>query len=90
MRAGVECLFEGGENADVGIVVTLAFGSCAMIAEEGIDAVGEVGGLLTVDVEDKRRAFAVAIVDDERELAEVLGVVVIAKVLVNELGEIGE
>lgn len=39
----VRCLFEGGENADIGIVVTLTFGSCAMIAEEGIDAFGEIG-----------------------------------------------
>ena len=39
----VRWLFEGGENADIGISVTLALGSCAMIAEEGIDALGEVG-----------------------------------------------
>jgi hypothetical protein len=39
----VRCLLEGGENADIGIVVTLAFSSCAVIVEEGIDAFGEIG-----------------------------------------------
>ena len=39
----VRCLFEGSENADIGIIVMLAFSSCAMTTEEGIDAFGEVG-----------------------------------------------
>ena len=83
-------LFEGGENTDFGITVTLTLGSRAVFAEEGFDALGEVSRLLTVDVDDERRAFAVAVIDDERELAEVLGAAVIAEVLGNEVGEIGE
>jgi hypothetical protein len=87
---GVECLFEDGEDTDFGITVTLTLGPRAVFAEEDFDALGEVSRLLTVDVDDERRAFAVAIVDDERELAEVLGVAVIAEALGNEVGEIGE
>jgi hypothetical protein len=34
--------------------VTLVFGPRAVIAEEGFDALGEVGELLTVDVDDER------------------------------------
>ena len=90
MAIGIGCLFEGGKDADIGVVVTLAFGSCAMIAEEVIDALGEVGGLLTVDVDDERRVFAVAVVDDRREFVELVGVSIVAKVLGNEIGEIGE
>jgi hypothetical protein len=70
--------------------VTLTFGSRAVFAEEGFDALGEVSRLLMIDVDDERRTFTVAIVDDERELAEVLGAAVIAEVLGNEVGEIGE
>jgi hypothetical protein len=87
---GVKCLFEGGENTDFGITMTLTLGSRAVFAEEDFDALGEVSRLLTVDVDDERRAVAVAIVDDERELAEVLGAAVPAKLLGNEVGEIGE
>jgi hypothetical protein len=83
-------LFEGGENTDFGVTVTLTLGSRAVFAEEGFDALGEVGGLLTVDVDDERRTFAVAVVDDERELVEVFGVAVVAELLGNEVGEIGK
>jgi hypothetical protein len=62
---GVKWLFEGGENTDFGITVTLTLGSRAVFAEEGFDALGEVSRLLTVDVDNERRAVAVAIVDDE-------------------------
>jgi hypothetical protein len=68
----------------------LAFGPRAVIAEEGFDALGEVGRLLTVDVDDERRMFAVAIVDDEREFVELVGVSIVAEVLGNEVCEIGE
>lgn len=68
----------------------LAFGLRAVIAEEGFDALGEVGRLLTVDMDDERRAFAVAVVDDQRELVEPLGVAVVAELLGNEIGEIVE
>ena len=70
--------------------MALAFGSCAMLAEEGFDALGEVGGLLTVDVDDERRVFAVAVVDDEREFVEFLGVSIVAEFLGKEVGEIVE
>jgi hypothetical protein len=85
-----EQLLDSGEDADIGLAVTLAFSPRAVIAEEGFDALSEVSRLLMIDVDDEGRAFAVAIVDDERELAEVLGAAVIAKMLGNEVGEIGE
>jgi hypothetical protein len=85
-----EQLLDGGEDAYVGIVVTLAFGPRAVIAEEGFDALGEVGGLVTVEVDDERRVFAVAVVDDQREFGEFVGVSIVAEVLGNEVGEIGE
>ena len=47
--------------------MALAFGPRAVVMEEGLDAFGEVGGLLTVDVDDECRVFRVAVVDDERE-----------------------
>ena len=83
-------LVESGEDADIGFAVTLAFGPRTVIAEEGFDAVGEVGGLLTVDVDDECGMFAVAVVDEEREFVELLGVSVVAELLGNEVGEIGE
>ena len=83
-------LLDSGENADIGLTVMLAFGPRAVIAEEGFDALGEVGGLLTVDVDDERRVFAVAVVDDQREFVELLGVSIVAELLGNEVGEIGE
>ena len=83
-------LFESGENADVGVIMALAFGPRAVFAEEGLDTLGEVGGLLTVDVDDECRVFAVAVVDDERELVELVGVTIVAEVLGNEVCEIGE
>lgn len=89
-QRGAECLFEGGENADVGLAVTLVFGPRAVIAEKGFDALGEVGGLLTIDTDDERRAFAVGIVDDQREFVELVGVAVVAKELGSEVCEIGE
>lgn len=83
-------LFESGENADIGLAVTLALGACAIIVEEGFDALGEVGGLFVVDMDDERRALRVAVVDDQRELVEVFGLTVVAEVLGDEVGEIGE
>ena len=88
--SGVKRLFESGENADVGVIVALAFGPRAVVAEEGFDALGEVVGLLTVDMDDERGVFVVAVVDDEREFVELLGVTVVAELLGNEVGEIGE
>jgi hypothetical protein len=64
LRARIERLFEGGESADISLAVTLAFGSRPMIAEERFDALGEASRLLTVDVNDERRALWVAVVDD--------------------------
>jgi hypothetical protein len=68
----------------------LAFGPRAVIAEEGFDALSEVGRLLTVDVDDECRVFAVAVVDDQREFGELVGVLIVAEVLGNEVCEIGE
>jgi hypothetical protein len=87
---GCEQLLNGGEDTDIGLTVTLAFGSRAVFAEEGFDALGEVGGLLPVDVDDERRVFAVAVVDDQRELVELGGVSIVTEVFGNEVGKIGE
>ncbi|EMA48630.1 hypothetical protein C450_19506 [Halococcus salifodinae DSM 8989] len=38
------CLFEDGENADVGVVVTLAFCPRAVFVEESFDALGRSVG----------------------------------------------
>ncbi len=70
--------------------MALAFGPRAVVMEEGLDALGEVGGLLTVDVDDERRVFAVAVVDDEREFVEFLGVSVGPELVGKEVGEIVE
>lgn len=43
--------------------MVLALGLRAMFAEEGFDAVGEVGGLVTVNVDDERRTLWIAVVD---------------------------
>ena len=56
----------------------------------GFDALGEVGRLLTVDMDDERRVFAVAVIDDQREFVELVGVSIVAEVLGNEVGEIME
>jgi hypothetical protein len=64
LRVRIERLFEGGENADISLAVTLVFGSRAVFAEERFDALGEASRLLTVDVNDERRALWVAVVDD--------------------------
>jgi hypothetical protein len=85
-----EQLLDGGEDADIGLAMTLAFGPRAVIAEEGFDALGEVGGLLTVDMNNERRVFAVAVVDDQREFVELVGVSIVTEVLGNEVCEIGE
>ena len=90
LTSRVKRLFESGENTDVGVIVALAFGPCAVFAEEGIDALGEVGRLLTVDVDDECRVFRVAVVDDERELVEFVRVTIVAEMLGNEVCEIGE
>jgi hypothetical protein len=80
-------LVEGCKHADIGVGVAFAFGSCAVVMEEGLDTLGEVGGSLTVDVDDERRVFAVAVVDDEREFVEFLGVSIVAEFLGKEVGE---
>ncbi len=69
-------LFEGSENADVGVGVALALGTCAVIAEERFDAVSEVVCLLSIDMDDQGRVFVVAVVDDDREFIEAIGVAV--------------
>lgn len=61
-----------------------------MIAKEGFDTLGEVGGLLTVDVDDERRVFAIAVVDGQREFVELVGVTIVAELLGNEVCEVGE
>ena len=71
-----ETLFEGRENADVGVGVALALGPCAVIAKERFDAVCETGCLLPIDMDDPSRTFSVAVVDDDRELVEAVGVTV--------------
>ena len=48
-----ETLFEGGENADIGVGVAFALGARVVIAEECFDAVGEVGCLLPIDMDDQ-------------------------------------
>jgi hypothetical protein len=85
-----ETLFDGGENADVGVGMALTLGPRAVIAEERFDAVGEVGCLLPIDMDDQSRAFAVAVVDDEREFVEAVGVTVGLELVGNGVGEIGE
>ena len=45
--------------------MALALGLRAVIAEERFDAVGEVGCLFPIDVDDQGRAFAITVVDDE-------------------------
>ncbi len=61
-----------------------------MFAEEGFDAAGKVGCLFSINVDDERRVLRIAVVDDERELIELVGLTVVAEVLGNEVGEIGE
>jgi hypothetical protein len=61
-----ETLFEGCENADIGVGVAFALGTRAMVAEECFDAVGEVSRLLPIDMDDQGRAFAIAVVDNDR------------------------
>ena len=61
-----------------------------MVAEEGLDALDEVDGLLIADVDDERRVFAVAVVDDQRKFVELVGVSIVAEVLGSEVCEIGE
>ena len=56
---------KGCEHADIGAGVALALGLRAVIAEECFDAVGEVGCLLSINVDDQRRVLAVAVVDDD-------------------------
>jgi hypothetical protein len=85
-----EQLLDGGEDADVGVIVALAFGPRAVVVEKGLDALGEVGGLLTVDVDNEGRVLWVAVVDDEREFVEAVRVSVVAELLDNEVGELGE
>jgi len=47
--------------------VTLALGLRAVIAEDRFDAVGGVGCPVSIDVDDQRRAFAVTVIDNDRE-----------------------
>ncbi|WP_193361371.1 hypothetical protein [Halococcus hamelinensis] len=61
-----------------------------MIAEEYFDAVGEVGGLLSINVDDQGRAVAVAVVDDEREFVEAVRVTVCLELASDGIGEIVE
>ena len=86
----VRPLFESGENPNISLIVALAFGPRAVTAEEGIDALGEVDGLLPVDVDDEHRVFATAVVDDQREFIELIGASIVAEVLGNEVCETGE
>lgn len=83
-------LFKGCDNADVGVGVVLALGTCAVIAEECFDAVGEVGCLLPVDMDDQGWAFAIAVVDGERELVEAVRVAVGLELLGDGIGEFVE
>jgi hypothetical protein len=69
-----ETLFDGGENADVSVGVALALGLRAVIVEKCLDAVGEVCGPLSINVDDQRRVLAVAVVDDDQEFVEAAGV----------------
>jgi hypothetical protein len=87
MRGG---LFDGSENADIGVGVALTLGPRAVVAEERFDAVGEVSSLLPIDIDDQSRTFAVAVVDDEREFVEAVGVTVGLKLVGNGVGEIVE
>jgi hypothetical protein len=83
-------LFEGCENADVGVSVALALGTCAVIAEECFDAPGEVGCLFSIDMDDQSRAFAVVVVDDDREFVETVRVTVGLEFVGDGIGEIAE
>jgi hypothetical protein len=85
-----ETLFDGGENADVGVGVALTLRPRAVTAEERFDGVGEVGCLFPIDMDDQSRAFAVAVVDDEREFVEPVGVTVGLELFGNGVGEIVE
>ena len=73
----------------VGVGVALALGLRAVIAEERFDAVSEAGGLLSIDMDDQGRAFAFAVVDDEREFVEAVEVAVGFELVGDGVGEIG-
>lgn len=83
-------LSDGGENTDVGVSVAFALRVCVVIAEERFDAVGELGCLLPVDMNDQSRAFPVAVVDDDRELVEAVGVTVGLELVGDGIGKIVE
>jgi hypothetical protein len=70
--------------------VALALGLRAVIAEERFDAVGELGSLLPIDVNDQSRASPVAVVDDEREFVEAVRVAVGLELVGDGVGKIGE
>ena len=48
----VGTLFEGYENADVSIAVTLSLGARAVLVEEGFDAACEAGWLFPIDMDN--------------------------------------
>ena len=70
--------------------MTFALCVYTVIVEERFDAVGELGCLLSIDMNDQSRAFPVAVVDDDREFAEAVGVAIGLEFVGDRVGEIGE